>query len=152
MTEAGKIHPAEQASKKAVLVLADGTVFEGESFGAEDEVGGEVVFNTSMTGYQEILSDPSYRGQMVVMTCPLIGNYGVNPEDTESDRPYLSGLIVKEYCPRPSNWRSAKPLGQYLKEHNVTGLQGIDTRALTRHLRDYGAQQGLISTKEESVE
>lgn len=136
--------------RKAVLALADGTVFEGEAFGAEAEVSGEVVFNTSMTGYQEILSDPSYRGQIVVMTYPLIGNYGVNPEDVESNRPCLSGLIVKEYCPRPSNWRATNPLDRYLKEHTVAGLQGIDTRALTRHLRDCGAQQGIISTKDES--
>jgi hypothetical protein len=95
------------------------------------------------------LGDPSYRGQIVVMTYPLIGNYGVNPEDSESDRPYLSGLIVKECCPRPSNWRATKPLGHYLKEHAVVGLEGIDTRALTRHLRDHGAQQGIISTDDE---
>jgi len=142
----------DHAPRKAVLALADGTVFEGQAFGAEAEVSGEVVFNTSMTGYQEILSDPSYRGQIVVMTYPLIGNYGINPEDIESLRPYLSGLIVKEYCPRPSNWRATNPLDLYLKEHTVAGLQGIDTRALTRHLRDCGAQQGIISTKEENPE
>jgi carbamoyl-phosphate synthase small subunit len=136
--------------RKAILALADGTVFEGEAFGAEAEVSGEVVFNTSMTGYQEILSDPSYRGQIVVMTYPLIGNYGVNPDDIESYRPFLSGLIVKECCSRSSNWRSTNPLEAYLKEHDVAGLQGIDTRALTRHLRDCGAQQGIISMKDES--
>src|SRR5262245_27159370 len=115
MTEEGKIIPAESASQKAVLVLADGTMFEGEALGDESEISGEVVFNTAMTGYQEILSDPSYRGQIVVMTYPLIGNYGINPEDEESVKPYLSGLIVKEYSPRPSNWRATKPLGRYLK-------------------------------------
>jgi carbamoyl-phosphate synthase small subunit len=134
---------------KAILALADGTVFEGQAFGAESEVSGEVVFNTSITGYQEILTDPSYQGQIVVMTYPHIGNYGVNPEDVESKRPYLSALIVKEYCPQPSNWRATKPLDLYLKEHAVTGLHGIDTRALTRHLRDHGAQPGILSTKEE---
>jgi carbamoyl-phosphate synthase small subunit len=101
-----------------------------------------------MTGYQEILTDPSYRGQMVCMTYPLIGNYGINPEDVESRRPWLSGFIVKEACPFPSSWRSRAPLDDYLREHGIAGIQGIDTRALTRHLRDHGAQEGIISTDE----
>jgi carbamoyl-phosphate synthase small subunit len=149
MTKGEGMDPGQHSTRKAVLVLADGTVFEGETFGAEAEVSGEVVFNTSMTGYQEILTDPSYRGQIVVMTYPLIGNYGINSEDAESYRPYLSGLIVKEYCPRPSNWRATKPLDRYLKENAVAGLEGIDTRALARHLRDHGAQQGILSTTDE---
>jgi len=134
--------------KKAVLALADGTLFEGSSFGAEGETVGEVVFNTSMTGYQEVLTDPSYKGQMVVMTYPLIGNYGINLEDVESKAPAVEGFIVKEASPYPSNWRSARGLDGYLKEHGVVGIQGIDTRALTRHLRDHGAMEGVLSTRD----
>ena len=134
--------------KKALLALADGTLFEGSSFGAEGETVGEVVFNTSMTGYQEVLTDPSYKGQMVVMTYPLIGNYGINLEDIESKAPAVEGFIVKEACPYPSNWRSARGLDGYLKEHGVVGIQGIDTRALTRHLRDHGAMEGVLSTRD----
>jgi len=134
--------------KKAILALADGMVFEGTSFGAEGETSGEVVFNTSMTGYQEILTDPSYKGQIVTMTYPQIGNYGVNDEDVESAKPYAEGFIVKEYLDIPSNWRMKKSLHQYLKENGIVGIQGIDTRALTRHLRDFGAQPGVISTKD----
>ncbi|HLF49381.1 MAG TPA: glutamine-hydrolyzing carbamoyl-phosphate synthase small subunit [Methylomirabilota bacterium] len=132
----------------ALLALADGRVFRGEACGAPGEGAGEVVFNTSMTGYQEILTDPSYRGQIVCMTYPLIGNYGINPEDVESRRPWVSGFIVKEACPFPSNWRGRMKLDDYMKEHGIVGIQGIDTRALTRHLRDHGAQEGLISTVE----
>jgi carbamoyl-phosphate synthase small subunit len=110
------------------------------------EATGEVVFNTSLTGYQEILTDPSYKGQMVTMTYTEIGNVGVNSEDVESRQPFVEGFIVKEYWERQSNWRAQKSLGQYLREHNIVGIQGIDTRALVRHLRDYGAQQGVIST------
>ncbi len=135
-------------TRPALLALADGRVFRGEALGATGEAHGEVVFNTSMTGYQEILTDPSYRGQMVCMTYPLIGNYGINPEDVESRRPWLSGFIVKEACPFPSSWRSRVPLDDYLREHGIVGIQGIDTRALTRHLRDHGAQEGIISTDE----
>lgn len=131
---------------KAVLALADGRIFEGKSFGATGETTGEVVFNTAMSGYQEVLTDPSYRGQMVTMTYPQIGNTGVNPEDVESDRLYLSGFIVKEYFECHSNWRAAMSLDAYLKENGVAGIQGLDTRALTRHLRDCGAQNGVIST------
>ena len=134
--------------KKALLVLADGTVFEGESFGAEGETTGEVVFNTSMTGYQEILTDPSYKGQMVAMTYSQIGNYGINPEDIESGKPHLEGFIAKEFFDFPSNWRSVKSLGDYLKEHNRIAIDGIDTRVLTRHLRDNGVQMGIISTED----
>jgi carbamoyl-phosphate synthase small subunit len=138
--------------KKAVLALADGLVFEGYSFGAEGETSGEIVFNTSMTGYQEILTDPSYKGQIVTMTYTQIGNYGVNSEDVESAKPYVEGFIVKEYLDIPSNWRMNKSLHQYLSENGIVGIQGIDTRALTRHLRDFGAQPGVISTKDVEAE
>ena len=133
---------------KAILLLEDGTVFEGENFGAQGEVFGEVVFNTSISGYQEIITDPSYKGQIVMMTYPLIGNYGVNEEDVESLRPWLEGFIVKELSAIRSNWRSTMSLDEYLKKHNILGIQGIDTRALTRHLRIKGAQQGVISVKD----
>lgn len=133
---------------KAILALADGKIFAGEAFGASGEVEGEVVFNTSMSGYQEVLTDPSYCGQMVLMTYPLIGNYGVNPEDFESSRPFLKGFIVKELSGIPSNWRSSGTLDQFLKDHGVVGIQGIDTRALTRHIREAGAQQAVLSTLE----
>ena len=132
--------------QKAILVLADGAVFEGKNFGAEGETIGEVVFNTSMTGYQEILTDSSYKGQIVAMTYPQIGNYGVNHEDVESKRVNAGGFIVKEYLDFPSNWRSGMSLGKYLKENSIVGIEGIDTRALTRHLRDNGVQMGIIST------
>lgn len=131
---------------KAALALADGRIFYGQALGACGEVSGEVVFNTSMSGYQEILTDPSYRGEIVTMTYPLIGNYGINREDVESSRPHLSGFIVKEACDIPSNWRSEMSLDAYLKENNVIGLSGIDTRALVRHIRDKGAQTGILST------
>jgi carbamoyl-phosphate synthase small subunit len=137
---------------QALLALADGRIFRGEACGAPGEADGEVVFNTSMTGYQEILTDPSYRGQIVCMSYPLIGNYGVNPEDVESRRPWVNGLIVKEACGYPSNWRGRMRLDDYMREHEIVGLQGIDTRALTRHLRDHGAQQGIISTVEPDAE
>src|SRR5271169_36348 len=134
---------------KALLVLADGTVFEGKGFGAPGETIGEVVFNTSMTGYQEILTDSSYKGQIVTMTYSQIGNYGVNKEDVESSGgPKVEGFIVKEYLDFPSNWRSELSLGQYLRDNNITGIQDIDTRALTRQLRKHGAQMGIISTKD----
>ncbi len=131
---------------KAILVLADGQLYVGRSFGAEGEAVGEVVFNTSMTGYQEILTDPSYEGQMVAMTYPEIGNVGVNPEDMESRQPYVKGFIVKEYSLIPSNWRASQPLHEYMKEHGIVGIKGIDTRSLVRHLRDHGSQEGIIST------
>ncbi len=132
---------------KTLLVLADGTVFEGKSFGAEGETIGEVVFNTSMTGYQEILTDPSYKGQIVTMTYTQMGNYGVNEEDIESAGGIKAeGFIVKEACEFPSNWRSSSSLTAYMKKSNIVGIQAIDTRALTRHLRNHGAQMGIIST------
>lgn len=131
---------------KAILALADGRVFHGQAFGAPGEVFGEVVFNTSMTGYQEILTDPSYAGEIVTMTYPQIGNYGINREDVESSMPHLRGFVVKECCDFPSNWRSRMSLDSYLKENNILGIEGIDTRALVRHIRDKGAQTGVIST------
>lgn len=130
---------------KAILALADGTVFEGRALGHAGEAVGELVFNTAMTGYQEILTDPSYKGQMVTMTCPHIGNYGVNRADVESRRVWTEGFVVKESCRRPSNWRGEQPLDDYLKEARVVGIEGLDTRALTRHLRDHGCQQAVIS-------
>ena len=133
---------------KAVLVLADGRIFNGKSFGATGEARGEVVFNTAMTGYQEVLTDPSYKGQMVTMTYPQIGNTGINPEDIESRGLFLSGFIVKEYQDCYSNWRATMSLDAYLKENSVVAIHGIDTRALTRHLRDQGAQNGIISTSD----
>ena len=130
----------------AALVLADGTVFQGTRMGAEGEFLGEVCFNTSMAGYQEILTDPSYAGQMVSMTYPLIGNYGVNPEDVESGKIYMGGFIVRESSRTRSNWRSTGDLDGYLKQQGVIGLEGIDTRALTKHLRSYGAMQAALSS------
>lgn len=134
------------SKRQAILVLADGTAFTGTAFGADGEAVGEVVFNTSLSGYQEIITDPSYRGQIVTMTAPEIGNYGVNPEDVESSRPWIEGLVVKECSPLPSNWRARQSLDAYLKEWGVVGIEGLDTRALTKHLRDSGAQEGVIST------
>lgn len=131
---------------KAILALADGRAFVGRSFGSEGAAQGEVVFNTSMTGYQEILTDPSYEGQIVAMTYPQIGNVGVNPEDVESRRPYVKGFIVKEYCPHPSNWRAMQPLHVYMKANGIVGIEGIDTRSLVTHIREHGAQEGMIST------
>ncbi|HJV35644.1 glutamine-hydrolyzing carbamoyl-phosphate synthase small subunit [Geomonas sp.] len=131
---------------KAVLALADGRIFTGKAFGATGETTGEVVFNTAMSGYQEVLTDPSYKGQMVTMTYTQIGNTGINPEDVESGQLYLSGFIVREYQDCYSNWRATMSLDAYLKEHGIVGIQDIDTRALTRHLRDKGAQNGIIST------
>ncbi len=134
------------ARRPAVLALADGTVFRGTAFGAEGEAGGEVVFNTAMTGYQEILTDPSYEEQLVAMTYPEIGNVGVNREDVESRRPFVAGLIVREYWDPPSSWRAEQSLGAYMREHCVVGIAEIDTRALVRHVRTHGAQEGVISS------
>jgi carbamoyl-phosphate synthase small subunit len=131
---------------KAILALADGKVFHGKAFGAPGEITGEVVFNTSMTGYQEILTDPSYAGEIVTMTYPLIGNYGINLEDVESVRPHLAAFVVKECSDFPSNWRSKMSLDAYLKENGIVGIQGVDTRALVRHIRDKGAQTGIVSS------
>lgn len=131
---------------KALLVLSDGVVFEGRSFGYDGETIGEVVFNTSMTGYQEILTDPSYKGQIVTMTYTQIGNYGINSEDNESFAgPKVEGFIVKEYIDFHSNWRSSLSLGQYFRDNRIVGIEYIDTRALTRHLRNHGSQMGIIS-------
>ncbi|MCK5010969.1 MAG: glutamine-hydrolyzing carbamoyl-phosphate synthase small subunit, partial [Deltaproteobacteria bacterium] len=132
---------------KALLALEDGKVFRGRSFGAPGERAGEVVFNTSMTGYQEILTDPSYKGQIITMTYPLMGNYGVNEEDLESSKPKAEGFVVKEASGITSNWRSRKGLGEYLKEYNIPGIEGIDTRALTKHIRTAGAMKAVISTE-----
>jgi carbamoyl-phosphate synthase small subunit len=140
------------ASKEALLVLRDGRVFRGQALGADGETSGEVIFNTAMSGYQEILTDPSYRGQIVTMTYPMIGNYGLNDEDVESRRPWVNGLIVKEASAYPSSWRGRVSLDEYLKAHGLVGLQGIDTRALTRHLRDHGSQDGIISTVERDID
>ena len=128
------------------MLLEDGRFFTGKSFGAEGETVGEVCFNTGMTGYQEILTDPSYCRQIVTMTAPHIGNYGVNPDDIESDKIQVAGFVVKEGTNIPSNWRSKQCIDNYLKEQNIVGIQGIDTRALTRHIRDQGAMNGIIST------
>jgi carbamoyl-phosphate synthase small subunit len=133
-------------SRTAKLALADGSVFTGRAFGADGEVYGEVVFNTSMTGYQEILTDPSYCGQIVTMTYPLIGNYGVNPADVESGNLSIRGFVVKELCRVPSNFRSEQTLDDYLRAHAVVGLEGIDTRSLVRKLRTFGAMTGILST------
>ena len=133
-------------SKKAILVLEDGRTFHGASFGAEGESFGEMVFNTSMSGYQEILTDPSYAGQIVCMTYPLIGNYGVNEDDVESRRPWVEGFVVRESSHIASNWRSTESLTAYLKRHEIVGIEHIDTRALVRHIRDKGAMRAGISS------
>ena len=135
---------------KAFLCLEDGFLLEGESIGAKGEVFGEVVFNTSMMGYQEILTDPSYKGQIVTMTYPHIGNYGVNDEDAESRKPFVEGFVVRELSQITSNHRSQGGLGAYLVQHGIVGIQGIDTRALTRHLRTEGSKKGILSTDEDN--
>jgi carbamoyl-phosphate synthase small subunit len=132
---------------KAVLLLEDGTVFEGKSFGAKGTRCGEVVFNTAMTGYQEILTDPSYHEQIITMTYPLIGNYGTNNTDIESRKVFAKGFVVKENCNYPSNWQNRDSLGDYLKANNIVGLEGIDTRALVKHIRTEGAMKGIISSE-----
>ena len=131
---------------KALLYLEDGACFAGQALGTSGETAGEVIFNTAMTGYQEILTDPSYAGQIVVMTYPLIGNYGVNEDDIESDRIHVKGFVVKEFCKRHSNFRATKSLIQYLDENKVIAIEGVDTRALTKHIRRAGAMKGIIST------
>src|SRR3954466_7585761 len=132
----------------AILALEDGRIFRGKGYGAKGECQGEVVFNTSITGYQEIATDPSYTGQIVVLTNPEIGNYGTNPEDDEADRPYIEGLIVREFSAVASNWRSHQVADEYLERYKVPVLADIDTRALVRHLRENGAMRGVISTIE----
>lgn len=133
-------------SKTAVLLLQDGRFFYGQTFGATGETIGEVCFNTGLSGYQEILTDPSYCRQIVTMTSPHIGNYGVNPDDIESDKIQVAGFVIKEETDLPSNWRSTQSIGLYLKDQKMIGIKGIDTRALTRHIRDHGAMNGIIST------
>ena len=137
---------------KAILLLEDGTVFEGNSFGAKGQKCGEVVFNTSMTGYQEILTDPSYNEQIITMTYPLIGNYGTNQSDWESRKIFASGFIVKENCSYPSNWRNKDSLSDYLESNNVIGLEGIDTRKLVKHIRTQGAMKGIISSTDLNID
>lgn len=132
----------------AILTLEDGTQFEGQSFGAKKDIAGEVVFNTGMTGYQEVLTDPSYCGQIVTMTYPLIGNYGVNESDPESAKPQVSGFIAREFCEQPSNWRSEGSLNEYLEKNSICGLCGIDTRALTRIIREKGTMRGIITQQQ----
>lgn len=134
--------------KKAVLILEDGRAFRGRAFGAEGTTFGEMVFNTSMTGYQEILTDPSYAGQIVCMTYPHIGNYGVNNDDVESRRPWVEGFVVREASKIASNWRATETLDSYLERHNIVGIEHIDTRALVRHIRDKGAMRAAISSTE----
>lgn len=134
-------------SKRVFLTLEDGSIYEGHSFGAEDTTYGEVVFNTSMCGYQEMLTDPSYAGQILVLTYPLIGNYGINKADFESKQVQVRGLIVREHCPTPSHWQSTTTLDEYLKINGIPGLAGTDTRALTRRLRFSGVMMGILSSK-----
>ena len=134
-------------SKPAVLALEDGSIFRGLAFGADATIAGECVFNTSMTGYQEILTDPSYKGQIVTMTYPLIGNYGVNSVDVESWKPHASGFVIRELSPVVSSWRADQSLEDYLAEKGIPGIQGIDTRSLVKRLRVRGAMNGFISTE-----
>jgi len=134
-------------AKKAILVLEDGSVYEGSSFGAEDNAYGEVVFNTSMTGYQEMLTDPSYAGQILVPTYPMIGNYGINESDFESKQIQVRGFVVREYCPQPSHWQSTVTLHKFLQDNGIPGISGIDTRALTRHIRSLGTMMGIITSE-----
>src|SRR6187401_1406858 len=153
--ETGLAHPTlapspkaaylKHSMSKAILALEDGRYFQGEAFGAQATCTGEICFNTSMTGYQEVLTDPSYRGQIVAMTYPLIGNYGVNLLDIESSEPHVRGFVIEELCEVPSNWRSTQSLNYYLKQWNIPGIQGIDTRALTKHLRTRGAMRAVIT-------
>jgi carbamoyl-phosphate synthase small subunit len=131
----------------AILALEDGRCFEGTAFGATGTTTGEICFNTSMTGYQEVITDPSYRGQIVAMTYPQIGNYGINPEDAESREPHIRAFVIGELCEVPSNWRSTQTLAGYLQSHSILGIEGIDTRALTKHLRSLGAMRACVSTE-----
>jgi carbamoyl-phosphate synthase small subunit len=134
-------------TKKAILVLEDGSVYEGHAFGAETTTYGEVVFSTSMTGYQEMLTDPSYAGQILVPTYPLIGNYGINESDFESKQIQVRGFVVREYCPRPSHWQSTRTLQEFLLAYGIPGISGVDTRALTRRLRSSGVMMGILSSE-----
>jgi carbamoyl-phosphate synthase small subunit len=145
--EAGKIGEIRRDHLEAILALEDGRVWKGRGFGAEAEVVGEVVFNTAMTGYQEILTDPSYCGQIVTMTYPLIGNYGVNEQDIESRRVFAEGFIVRELSRTYSNWRASESLDQYLSSAGIPGISDIDTRSLVRHIRERGSMRGCLTTK-----
>jgi carbamoyl-phosphate synthase small subunit len=138
--------------RPARLILEDGSMYKGYAFAGNGEVFGEVVFNTGMSGYQEILTDPSYKGQIVTMTYPLIGNYGINPEDMESDAIHLEGFVVREYQSHPSNWRSRQSLKDFLEERNKMGIEGLDTRALTRRLRLFGSMRGIMTTADDPYE
>ncbi|MBC7316994.1 MAG: carbamoyl phosphate synthase small subunit, partial [Chloroflexi bacterium] len=140
------------AKKKGMLVLEDGSTYVGDSLGAEGEWVGEVVFNTSMTGYQEIITDPSYWGQMVVFTCPHIGNVGVNDEDVESRQPFVRAVIARQICEQPSNWRAQRPLPEYLREAGVPALSGVDTRRITLTIREKGVMRGALSTEDLDAE
>ena len=140
-----------ETARPAYLVLEDGSIHRGESFGAEIPGHGEVVFNTSMTGYQEVLTDPSYAGQLVTLTYPLVGNYGINPQDFESRRIRVSGLITREHCDRPSHGRSDRTLDEFLRAQDIPGISGVDTRAITRHLREKGVMMGLLTTESPEV-
>jgi carbamoyl-phosphate synthase small subunit len=144
--------PILRRKRPALLVLEDGSLYHGYAFAGSGEVLGEVVFNTGMTGYQEVITDPSYKGQIVTMTYPLIGNYGINPEDMESGGIHLEGFIVKEYQPYPSNWRSRQSLKAFLESHGKLGVEGIDTRALTRRIRLEGAMRGILSTETKDID
>jgi carbamoyl-phosphate synthase small subunit len=146
MIEATVLHPVSEPAATALLVLADGTVLRGEAFGARGTAIGEVVFNTGMTGYQEVMTDPSYSGQLVTFTYPELGNTGVNRDDQEADRPHVRGVIARQLAPRASNWRSEGDLEGWLTQHGVVGIRAVDTRALVRHLREGGALNGAIST------
>ena len=139
-------------SNSAILLLADGRIFEGKSFGYQGETTGEVCFNTGMTGYQEILTDPSYCKQIVTMTSPHIGNYGINEEDIESENIQVAGFVIKEETMTPSNWRSTQSLGEYLKKNKIVGIKEIDTRSLTRHIREKGAMNGIISSNDLDIQ
>ena len=144
--------PLLKKERRALLVLEDGSVFEGTAFAGKGVTMGEVVFNTGMTGYQEVITDPSYKGQIVTMTYPLVGNYGINDEDMESAGIHLEGFIVKEYQPNPSNWRMKQSLKSFLEDSGKIGIEGIDTRALTRRLRLSGSMKGIISTQSNDVQ
>jgi carbamoyl-phosphate synthase small subunit len=144
--------PLLKKERRALLVLEDGSVFEGTAFAGKGETIGEVVFNTGMTGYQEVITDPSYKGQIVTMTYPLVGNYGINDEDMESAGIHLEGFIVKEYQPNPSNWRMKQSLKSFLEDSGKIGIEGIDTRALTRRLRLSGSMKGIISMESYDVQ
>ena len=140
-----------EKKRPAVVVLEDGSVFKGSAFAGQGHACGEVVFNTAMAGYQEVLTDPSYREQILVMTYPLIGSYGINDEDMESRSIHLEGFIVREYQQWPSNYRSSRTLARYLEDHGKIGLEGIDTRALTRRIRTQGAMRGIVAVEPASI-